>query len=251
MKLRLLLIIAFLGTLSCLSCERRDPEAEFKDLSSTPYEPQEGMEKTREYLAHFKRNKKAHIQEVTALYREYVKIVDFDRKSYPDYARLFSEGEELNGELSQSKFEGIKNTWSALYGEKRKQGKKYFLSLLTERDFSPKLAEAAEELCKNQYKVLWKSGETTELQISHPKLTDDGSALQCVGEYRVVLDPLLGKDNVARVMACGRYSFDTQGKLQYTPIDSRVVEGPPSSKETGKKIVKVVLTLASYAALFL
>ena len=249
MKLRLLPIIAILGALSCLSCERRDPEAEFQVLSSTGFEPQEGMEKTREYLAHFRRNKKAHIQEVTALYREYVKIVDFDRKSYPDYARLVSEGKELNGELSKSPFQGIKDIWPDFYSEKQQQGKEYFLNLLTESDFSPKLAEAATELCRDKYKILWKSVETTEMQICHPILTPDGSAIQCAGEYSVVLDPLLGKDKIARVMASGRYSFDAQGNLRYTPIDSRIIEGPPISSETGEKAVKIVLNLASYAAM--
>lgn len=231
MKLHLLLIAASLCALSCLSCESRDPEAEFQELSSTAFEPREGMEKAKEYLDYFKKNGKARLQEVSTLLFEYETMADFDRKTYTDYAGLISEGQELSDRLATSQSAGVRNAWYALYKDKRKQTMRSCMQALSEIDFTPDLAKAAREICSKTY-YTWDVEQVSELSIGPAELIEDGIAKRCAGEYEVTLRrKLIGGVSVAKVSACGRFTFDSKGHLHFTQEDAQILEGPMTFKD--------------------
>ena len=232
MKLHLLLIVASLSALSLLSCDSRDPEAEFQELSSTVFDSHEGVAKAREYLNHFKKNRKAHLQEVNTILFEYEMMADFARKSFSDYASLISEGQELDSKFSTSLSPGVRNAWYALYKDKRKRTMEYCLSALSEIDFSPELSNAAQEICSRTY-YLWEVEDISEVSIGPAELIGEGSAKRCTGTYEIFLRNSLipSLTNRARVEASGRFSFDSWGNLHFTQEDSEILQGPRTARD--------------------
>ena len=232
MRFRCFFLAAVLCISGCLSCDSRDPEVEFQDLSATAFEPREGIEKANEYLNHFRKNPNARIQEVKNICYQYEKMADFDGKSYPDFASLIAEGQELDREFSMSESYGIRNEWSALYKDKRKRTRQFFLDSIDEAQFSTKLNRAARDICSDSY-LTWKVERVEETLIGPAELEEDGSAKVCPAEYMVFLrGSIVGIQTYnAKVSTKGRFSFDSNGRLHFTIVDAAIIDGPPDAKD--------------------
>ena len=241
MRTRFFVLAALLCILGCPSCDQRDPEAEYQDLSLTAFNPQDGMDKAQEYMTHFQKNRFAHIQEAREIYYEYASIQDFDRKTYYDLAELIEDGQELDQELSMSQSPGVRRTWSSLYKEKRKRTQQYILDSLNEIRFSPELSRAAREICAGTY-MTWDVESVSEISIGPAELVEDGTAKRCSAEYQVYLrGNIVGRRTYnARVSASGRYSFDSMGHLHFTLEDSHVIDGPATAGEWAEGLMNLM-----------
>ena len=201
-----------------VSCEQRDPQAEYELMRETAYSsPREGEEVAQEYIDYFYKEKKARITEVSEIRDQYRKMDAFFANSFNSYADFLKQGKDLNNELSYSNYNGVRKVWKSLYDRERNRLLGPLMDSITESDFEEFFKAQVWQLSENNYNI-WEVESIDQVSLSTPTLVNDGTAKKCHGEYRVHLRGnvlgVLTKD--ARVSIEGTIGPDDLGNL--TPV---------------------------------
>lgn len=170
-----------------VSCEQRDPQAEFELLCETEYSsPQEGEGAALEYIDYFRKKKGARITEVSEIRDQYRKMVHFFSISFSSYPDFLSKSRELNYELSYSNYEGVQRMWKARYEAVKKRLVAQEIDRITASDFDSFFRDQVKQICAHEYdKCTVESID--QVSLSAPILVDGGMAKKSLGEYRIHL----------------------------------------------------------------
>ena len=204
-----------LFVLMCVSCEQRDPQAEYELIRDTAYSsPREGEEVAQEYIDYFYDEEKARITEVSEIRDQYRKMDAFFSGTFNYYPDFLKRGKDLNNELSYSNYDGVRTVWKSLYEKERTRLLGPLMDSITESNFEDFFKAQVYQLCEKKYNI-WEVESIDQLSLSTPTLVNDGTAKKCYGEYRVHLRGnvfgLLTKD--ARVSIEGTIGPDESGYL--------------------------------------
>ena len=127
---------SMLCVLLAVSCEQRDPQAEYELLRETVFtSPREGEDAAQEYIDYFNKNKKARIAEVSEMRSQYQKIDVFTSVTFNTYVDFLNQTRELNKELSRSDYLGVRKLWSSLYGDRHDRLLGELMDSILESDF--------------------------------------------------------------------------------------------------------------------
>lgn len=173
--------------LMTISCEQRDPLAEYEILSETVYSsPRDGEDDAQEYIDHFYKNSRARINEVSEIRNQFRQMDDFFSNSFSSYADFINQSRDLNYELSHSIHYGVRNTWFSLYGKERNRLLAPLMDSINESVFDNFFKAQVRQLCEKRY-VLLEIESIDQIFLSTPTLNSDGTAKKCRGEYRIHL----------------------------------------------------------------
>ena len=205
-----LTLIAFMG----VSCEQRDPQAEFELLRETVYSsPQEGEETAQEYIDYFYKKKGARITEASEIRDQYRKMVNFFSISFSSYADFLTKSRELNYELSYSNYDGVRTMWLSHYEKEKKRLLAPLMDSITASDFDSFFQEQVKQLCDNEFDS-WTVEAIDQMSLSSPIFIDGGMAKKSSGEYRIHLrGNTFRLPNTARVSIEGTIGPDENGNV--------------------------------------
>ena len=173
--------------LMTISCEQRDPQAEYELLCETIYSsPCDGETAAQEYIDHFYGNKRARITEVSEIRHQYRLMEGFFSNYFSSYADFISQSRDLNSELSHSNYAGVRKTWSSLYGKERERLLGPLMDSITESVFDDFFKTQVRKL-SNERNPIFEVESIDRVNLSTPMLVSDGTAKKCRGEYRVHL----------------------------------------------------------------
>lgn len=204
-----------------VSCEKRDPQAEFELLRETVYSsPQEGEETAQEYIDYFYKKKGARITEVSEIRDQYRKMVNVFSLSFSSYADFLSKSRELNYELSYSNYDGVRRMWLSHYETLKKRLLAPLMDNITASDFDSFFQEQVKHLCDNEFDR-WTVESIDQMSLSTPTFVDGGMAKKSSGEYRVHLrSNYLRLPSTARMSIEGTIGPDESGNV--VPIRTRI-----------------------------
>ena len=200
-----------------VSCEQRDPQAEYERLRDTVFSsPLEGETAAQEYIDYFYGKEKARITEVSEIRDQYRKMDGFFSDSFSSYADFMSKSRDLHKLLSHSNYEGVRKMWLSRYESERNRLLEPLLDSISESDFDNFFRSQVTQLCKNEYSF-WDLESVDQVSLSSPTRTNDGMAVKSYGEYRVHLKGgvlgILTKSE--RVTIEGTIGPDELGSLVY------------------------------------
>lgn len=106
-------------TLFVAACNNREPETEYKELSTTVFtSPQDGIDAAQEYLDYFEGEKGCRKTAVSDILKAYTQMYEVLGNQPFDFSD-FIAATKLNQEMSKSRYEGVRETWKNLYEEAR------------------------------------------------------------------------------------------------------------------------------------
>ena len=226
-KKKILHFCFMLFALMDISCEQRNPQAEYELLRVTVYEsPKEGVEVANEYIDHFQNNKKARITEVSEIRSQYMRMNAFFSNSYSSYGDYMTASRELNYELSYSNYDGVRRTWLSLYERQRKRLLAPIMDSITESEFDRFFQEDARKISGSKYPS-WNVESIEKISMTTPILEYSGMAKKALGEYRVRLSgKRTGFPESARFSVEGTLGPDESGNIIYTRKECKEYEKP-------------------------
>ena len=177
----------FLLAVMAVSCEQRDPQAEYELLCETIYSsPAEGINAAQEYIDYFQGKEKARITEVSEIRHQYRMMDVFLSNSFSSYADFLKQSREMDNELSQSNYTGVRKLWHTLYEKERSRLLGPLLDSIKESDFDTFFQTQVRLLCENEFN-LWKVESVDRVSLSMPTLVNGGTAKKSSAEYRIHL----------------------------------------------------------------
>lgn len=180
-------IFFMLFALMVISCDQRDPQAEYEILRDTVYgSPQEGEAAAQQYIDDFYGKEKARISEASEIRDQYRKMDRFFSDSFNSYADFLKKGRDLNSELSYSNYEGVRKMWLSRYESERNRLLEPLLDSVTESNFDNFFQSQVIDLSKSEYSF-WVVESIDRISVSSPTRTSDGTAVKAYGEYRLHL----------------------------------------------------------------
>lgn len=183
----LLVCYSFFSLFVITSCEQRDPLAEYEILCDSVFSsPSDGEAAAQEYVDYFYDNERAKITEVSEIRHQYRQMDGFLSNSFSSYKDFISQSRDLNYELSQSNYTGVRKTWSSLYGKERDRLLGPLLDSITESVFDDFFKNQVRQLC-NEKHLLLTVESIDQVNLSTPTLGSDRTSKKCRGEYRVHL----------------------------------------------------------------
>ena len=198
------------------SCEQRDPQAEYELLCEAVYSsPQDGVDKAQEYIDYFYDTKGAKIAEVSEIRDSYRKIDAFFVNSFSSYADFLRNSQQINNELSYSKFNGVRELWMSLYESEKKRLLTSLLDNINGSDFDEYFQTQVGQLCNNEFN-LWTVESIDQISLSTPMITEGGTLKQSKGEYRVNLrGNMFGTPGTAIISIEGTMGPDENGEITF------------------------------------
>lgn len=169
------------------SCENRDPFAEYEILRDTVFSsPSDGVAAAQEYINYFYNKSGARTTEVSEIRHHYRLMDGFFSGSYNSYCDFIHQGRDINRELSQSTYNGVRKTWQTLYEREKNRLLGPVMDGITESDFDAFFKTQVRLLCENEF-TFWEIESIDRVSLSTPSIVNDGTAKKSQGEYRVHL----------------------------------------------------------------
>ena len=219
---------SMLCVLLAVSCEQRDPQAEYELLRETVFtSPREGEDAAQEYIDYFNKNKKARIAEVSEMRSQYQKIDVFTSVTFNTYVDFLNQTRELSKELSRSDYLGVRKLWSSLYGDRHDRLLGELMDSILESDFDDFFKKEVWKISEREFLLGVESVD--QVSLSMPTLVNNGTAKKASGEYRV---HLRGKDllgwvsRTAIVQVEGTIGTDVSGNLASIRTGYQILKKP-------------------------
>ena len=219
-----LLLFAILAS----ACDRRDPQAEYEQLRDAVYSiPRAGVDKAQEYIDHFHSKKGNRVTEVSEIRDQFRLMENFFSHSFRTYQEFMSQSEGLNGELSYSNYEGVRNTWKSLYGQERNRLLAPLMESINDLTFDSFFKTQVKNLCDDKF-ATWNFESIDQLSLSTPIVVRDGTVKESSGVYRVHLrGGIIGiRTSTAMVSISGRIGVDPRGELVCERTGYEFTESP-------------------------
>lgn len=152
-KMKKIILIVFAIVFFTLSCEeKRNAQQEYEILRETRYSsPNDGEAAAQEYIDYFHNKNAPRINDVYEIRAQYRKMDEFFSKSFENYATFMSESRELNAELSNSNYSGVRQLWKNLYEEEQNRLIESVLENITASDFDSFFRSEIRKICENEF----------------------------------------------------------------------------------------------------
>ena len=198
-----------------LSCEQRDPQAEYELLRETVFSsPQEGEAAAQKYIDDFYGKDRARITEASEIRHQYRLMDGLFSDSFSSFVDFMKKSHDLNKELSYSNYEGPRKLWLSLYEKERKRLIDPYLESITESYFDNFFRSQIIQLCRSEYSF-WELESVDRVSMSSPSRTNDDTAVKAYGEYRLHLRGVGVLTKTDRITIEGVIGPDEMGSLIY------------------------------------
>jgi len=222
------LFLLFAVVLTSCDMQKRDPQAEFLALRDAVFStPQEGRDKVQEYIDYFYEKDGARIDEARELRRGYRKMCDFFSQSFDSYEVFLKESRQINEDLSNSNFEGVRKLWQTLYEKERNRLLGPMMDQITNDSFDLYFKNQVKRLCDEELRS-WEVTSIDQMSLTTPELDEKGDKKKARGVYRVHLKGgIIGVfDGTAQVAIEGEIGVNVLGELYQNRIGYEFQEKP-------------------------
>ena len=223
-----LLAAVIFTALTFAGCDQRDPQAEYEVLSETVYpNPQSGIDAAQEYIDHFSNKSGNRVTEVSDIRHQYRLMDDFLSNYFSSYSEFLNKASEIDDELRQSNYQGVRETWKNLYTKEQNRLVGPIMDSITDQTFDSYFKNQVRILCQDRF-TTWDYESVDRISLGTPQLTMNGLAKECSGEYRVHLrGSILGiRTETARVSISGLIGIGYGGEIAYERTGYQFLETP-------------------------
>ncbi len=176
--------IAFLA----LSCEeKRDAQLEYEQLRDTKYStPRDGEAAAQEYIEYFRDKNAPRINDVYEIRSQYRKMDEFFSKSFESYITFKYESRDLDNELSNSIYSGVRLLWQDMYEQEQDRLVESAMDGITTSNFESFFRSDVMKLCDDEF-FTWEIESIDQVSLSTPTPVEGRIAKEASGEYRIHL----------------------------------------------------------------
>ncbi|MBR3456130.1 MAG: hypothetical protein IKH26_12500 [Bacteroidaceae bacterium] len=225
---RIVVCLAFMTLFIVTSCEQRDPLAEYEVLRDSVFAlPEEGVNAAQEYIDYFYKKAGARITEVDEIRQQYRKMEDFFSNPFSSFADYMNQSRDLNRELSNSNYYGVRQTWKNLYEKERNRFLGPILDSITDSDFDAFFRSQILTICENEFSI-WEIESIDQMSLTPPALMSNGMAKESTGEYRIHLNgTIIGLFNPEAIITIsGNIGPDETGQKNYIRTSYEFLKKP-------------------------
>ena len=181
---RIVVCLAFMTLFIVTSCEQRDPLAEYEVLRDSVFtRPEEGVNAAQEYIDYFYKKAEAKNTEVEEIRQQYRKMEDFFSNPFSSFADYMNQSRDLNRELSNSDYYGVRQTWKNIFEKERKRLVWPGLDLVTDSVFDAYFRSQVRAICEKEYDEEIDSIE--QMSLTPPTLVNNEMAKESTGIYKI------------------------------------------------------------------